>query len=95
MATNQQAFENGAAILQARGKRIAYAYAPGGSLPGISWGYVGVDRDHGLQYTNARTVVVSKDCKSVITSFPGLPRGTRPRQVVGTPRWKKAINTGI
>jgi len=37
--------------------------------------FVGTDRDNGGKYTNVNTLVVSSDCETVITSYPGLPRG--------------------
>lgn len=102
IAVNQETFEKGGAVVQFGGKRIAYIYAPGGiiSFRGTeiaSWGYAGADRDKSYKYTNARTVVVDKDCKTVITSFPGLPRNISPNdpRIVGNPRWREAVNTGL
>lgn len=97
---NQEAYEKGGAITLSGGG-IAYVYAPyvkaeagGNSVSGF---VVGADSRNEFQYTNVRTVIVKPDCKTVETSYPGLPAGinaTDPR-IQGDPTWWKAFNLGI
>jgi hypothetical protein len=52
---------------------------------------VGLDRDHGFDITNVNTLIIKPDCKTVVTSFPGLPsRFNFPGghfNISGTPQW--------
>lgn len=48
---------------------------------------VGTDEDHNYDYTNVNTLIIGEDCKTVITSYPGLPRTPSNPNIVGTPKW--------
>lgn len=86
---DQMTFERGEVTKVFKGpggsvESIAYSY----TLPGINTPagaislFVGTDNtgSNGPKgsFTNVNTVFVDKDCKTVITSFPGLPRGASP-----------------
>jgi len=54
---------------------------------------VGSDANHGGQSTNVNTVILRPDCKTVVTSHPGLPTGVfqgDPR-ITGTPMWAQNL----
>jgi RHS repeat-associated protein len=93
MNLNQEAFMYGGAIRQ--GNRTAYVYAPFVSATaganGVEGFVVGQDKSRNYYFTNVRTVVVGGDCRTVITSFPGLPGGLTPGdpRISGTATWWK------
>ena len=95
MAVNQETFMKGGVVRLGAGK-VVYVYAPLVSVTvgdaGIEGDVVGFDRNHDFAATNVRTVVVVvADCRTVITSFPGLPAGVQASDpgIVGTPKWWK------
>jgi YD repeat-containing protein len=97
MNLNQQTFEQGIAYRQ--GSRTAYVFAfpdfdytvRGLSGPIGVRGFqdIGIDNTRGGTLTNVNTVIVGPDCKSVVTSFPGLPGTVSPTdpRITGTPHW--------
>ncbi|MCA1605840.1 MAG: hypothetical protein LC775_10290, partial [Acidobacteria bacterium] len=91
-ALNQEAFEKGIAIPLTH-SATAYVYAPYGGIGELVEGFIaGKDARHGFDFTNVRTVTVSRDCQSVGTSYPGLPDFVDPA-TVGSARWWDAINS--
>ena len=90
---NQRTFESGTVGIRQANNNIAYVdaeywhkrlgkfYAKGR--------IVGTDVTRNRNYTNINTVIVGPDCKTVITSFPGLPRYVRQNdpRIKGRVKW--------
>lgn len=95
MSLNDITYRNGRGFSQTNGN-TAYVYAfpdteihfPGLKVVTTTW--VGQDVEMGNDTTNANTVVVGRDGKTVMTSHPGIPSyidPNNPPKGVGTPVW--------
>ena len=50
--------------------------------------FLGTDKSHGFEYTNVNTLVIASDCKTAISSYPGLPSNLNGNQPGGgEPVW--------
>ena len=72
------------------GKNIVFIYAaPGIHVPGVGdvFPAIGRDASQGNVVTNVNTLVTQADCRTVVTSYPGLPKGILPGdpRITGTP----------
>jgi RHS repeat-associated protein len=77
---NAVVFLAGSATIQSNGN-IAYTLTiPSFIDPktGTVYSGVGTDRNNGNAVTNTATLVISGNCKQVVTSFPGTPGGKGP-----------------
>jgi RHS repeat-associated protein len=88
---NNQTFQNAVGFRSGRNIVYVYAYPVARDVPVLGTVSVGVGRDSGRgnMVTNVNTLVVRDDCRSVVTSYPGLPTGVGPNdpRVTGTPIW--------
>jgi len=95
---NQATFQLATGYRQRNGN-IAYSYAvPATSralFPVSVQVTIGTDASNGNQHTNVNTFIVKDDCKTVVTSFPGLPRGVNSNdpRIHGTPGWWPNVPT--
>jgi RHS repeat-associated protein len=97
-ALNQATFQLATGYRQYNGN-IAYLYAvPATSralFPVSLQATVGTDSSNGNQHTNVNTLIVKDDCKTVVTSFPGLPGGVKSNdpRIHGTAGWWPNVPT--
>jgi hypothetical protein len=96
-AINQATFQF-ATGFEDRG-RLVYVYAvpetPRSLGPISVQVTVGTDAGNGFQHTNVNTLVLEKDCKTVVTSYPGTAAAAGPGDIHGTPMWAPVVPTII